>query len=104
MKTEDRIRELADEFVAQAQARATRLQAELVDAHQRVEKIKAELDAARRAPQRLANFQVKRDGDYQCPKCGILHGVQAAMTGRPGEHRLGRFQCDTCGFDMDVGH
>jgi hypothetical protein len=51
MKTEDRIRELADEFVAQAQARATRLQAELVDAHQRVEKIKAELDAARRAPQ-----------------------------------------------------
>jgi hypothetical protein len=28
--------------------------------------------------------------------------VQAAMTGRPGEHRLDRLQCDTCGFDMDV--
>jgi len=104
METEDRIRELAEEFVAQAQARVTRLQAELVDAHQRIEKIKAELDAARQAPQRLANFQVKRDGDYQCPKCGILHGVQAAMTGSPGEHRLGRFQCDTCRFDMDVRH
>ena len=103
METEDRIRELAEEFVAQAQARVTRLQAELVDAHQRVEKLKAELDAARWAPKRLANFQVKRDGDYQCPKC-ILHGVQAAMTGRPGERRLDRFQCDTCRFDMDVRH
>src|SRR6516225_11308094 len=104
MKTEDRIRELAEEFVAQAQARATRLQAELVDAHQRVEKIKAELDAARRAPQRLVNFQVKRDADYQCPKCGILLGVQAAMTPRPGLPRLDVFQCDTCGFNMDVCH
>ena len=75
MKTEDRIRELADEFVAQAQARATRLQAELVDAHQRITKIKAELDAARQAPQRLANFQVKRDGDYQCPKCMLPGGA-----------------------------
>jgi len=71
MKTEDRIRELADEFVAQAQARATRLQAELVDAHQRVEKIKAELDAARRAPQRLANFQVKRDADWTRRMAGL---------------------------------
>jgi hypothetical protein len=50
------------------------------------------------------NFQVKRDADYQCPKCGILLGVQAAMTPRPGERRLDRFQCDTCGFDMDVRH
>jgi predicted RNA-binding Zn-ribbon protein involved in translation (DUF1610 family) len=50
----------------------------------------------------LANLRIRSDGDLQCPRCGILSGVQAAMTCRPGQPTLDLFQCDTCGFDMDV--
>ena len=69
MKTEECIREEADKFVALAQGRIKRLEADLAEAQQRSAKIKAELEAARQALSR-ANFQLKRDGDYQCPKCG----------------------------------
>jgi ribosome-interacting GTPase 1 len=104
MKTEDRIREIAEEFVAQSQAKAARLKAELMRAQQRVAKLTAELNAARLAPRHLQNFQIMRDGDYQCPRCGIERGIQAVLTCRPGQPRLDLFECGTCGFEMDVQH
>jgi hypothetical protein len=104
MKTEERILEEADKFVALAQGRIKGLEAALAEAQQRSAKKKSELEAARQALTRRANFQFKRDGDYQCPKCGIQRGIQAAMTPRPGQRRLDLFQCDTCGFDLDVPH
>jgi predicted RNA-binding Zn-ribbon protein involved in translation (DUF1610 family) len=104
MTTEERVREVAEQFAAQFQANATRIGAELLQARQRVTKLEADLEATKLAPKRLDTFQIRRDGDYQCPKCGILRGAQAAMTPRPGKPRLDLFQCDTCGFDMDVPH
>jgi predicted RNA-binding Zn-ribbon protein involved in translation (DUF1610 family) len=103
-KVEDRIREIAEALVEQSQAKADRLKAELIEAQQGVRKLTAELNAARLAPKRLQDFQIKRDVDYQCPRCGIQRGIQVAMTCRPGQQRLELFQCDTCGFKMDVQH
>jgi hypothetical protein len=48
------------------------------------------------------SFRIRSDGDLQCPRCGILSGVQAALTCRPGQPTLDLFQCDTCGISMDV--
>lgn len=104
-KVEDRIREIAEALVEQSQAKADRLKAELIEAQQGIRKLTAELNAARLAPKRLQDFQIRRDMDYQCPRCGIQHGIQAAMTCRPpGQHRIDLFQCDTCRFEMDVQH
>ena len=102
MMPEDRIRTLAEEFAAQSQSQARRLKAELLEAQQRLSEIKAKLDATNLAFTCLVNFRIRSDGDLQCPRCGILIGVQAAMTCRPGQPTLDLFQCDTCGFDMDV--
>jgi hypothetical protein len=55
-KIEDRIREIAEAFVEQSQAKADRLKAELIEAQQRVAKLTAELNAARLAPKRLQDF------------------------------------------------
>ena len=104
MTTEERIRQVAEEIVAQSQAKAARLREDLFEAQRRATQLAAELEATKLAPQRLKNFQIRRDGDYQCPQCGIVRGVQAAMTPRPGQPRLDLFECDTCGFDMDVQH
>jgi predicted RNA-binding Zn-ribbon protein involved in translation (DUF1610 family) len=104
MKTESRIRAIAEDFVAQSHANVARLKTELIEAQQRVAKLTAELNTARLAPKRLTSFQIRRDGDYQCPRCGIQRGIQAALTCRPGQHRLDLFACDTCGFEMDVQH
>jgi transcription initiation factor IIE alpha subunit len=103
-KVEDRIREIAEALVEQSQAKADRLKAELIEAQQGVRKLTAELNAARLAPKHLQGFQIKRDADYQCPRCAIQRGIQAAMTCRPGQHRLDLFQCETCGLEIDVRH
>jgi ribosome-interacting GTPase 1 len=104
MTTEERIRQIAEQYVAQTQANVGRLRAELEEARQRVVRLEAELRGTQLAPQRLTTFQIKRDGDYQCPRCGIERGEQAAMTPRPGNPRLDLFECDTCGFEMEVQH
>ena len=103
-KVEDRIREIAEAFVEQSAAKADRLKTELMEAQQRVAKLTAELNAARLAPKRLQDFQIKRDVDSLCPSCGIQRRIQAAMTCESGQHRLDLFQSDTCGFEMDVQH
>jgi hypothetical protein len=102
--TEKRIRQVAEEFVAQSQAKAARLRADLFEAQRRVAQLVAELEAMKLTPQRLMSFQIRRDGDYQCPQCGIARGMQSAMTPRPGQPKLDLFECDTCGFGMDVQH
>ena len=102
MKTEDRIWAVAEEFAAQFQAKATRLRTDLMKARQRVAELEAEFDASMQAFKRLADFQVKREGEYQCARCGIFRGAQAAMKGRPGRHQLDLFKCDTCGFEMEA--
>jgi hypothetical protein len=102
MKTEHRIRAIAEDLVEHSYLKTARLIAELIEAQQRVEQLTAELKAAKQAPKHLTDFQIRHNGDYQCPRCGIQRGVQASMTFRQGQHRLDLLQCDTCGFDMDV--
>jgi len=56
MKTEDRIRAIAEDFVAQSQSKAARLKAELTEARQRVAQLTAESrwhEAGPEAPRRL---------------------------------------------------
>jgi ribosome-interacting GTPase 1 len=104
MTTEERIRQVAEQLVAQTQANVGRLRSDLEEARQRVTRLEAELRGTQLAPQRLSTFQVKRDGDYQCPECGIKRGEQSAMTPRPGNPRLDLFECATCRFEIDVQH
>jgi predicted RNA-binding Zn-ribbon protein involved in translation (DUF1610 family) len=104
MTAEERIRTLAEDFAAQSQSRARQLHAELLEAQQRVLDIKANLDAANLSFKRLANFNVGSNGDYFCPRCGIMKGIRVTMTCRPGRPRLDLFECNSCGFEMDVAH
>jgi hypothetical protein len=59
---------------------------------------------ARLAPERLADFRVSIDGQYQCPKCWIYDGRQTVLTQIASEspgHET--FECERCGsFGLPV--
>ena len=103
MSLEQHTRQLATELAAQNQQNAANLHQEYLRAQSHALELKAKLDSAHLAGNRLANFKVKVGPYYQCPQCWIFNGVQSALKSIPsGGSREDIFRCDVCGFDFSV--
>ena len=96
MTTDRELRRLARETADNAQAQVTQLEQEVLDLETRLTEKKAERDAARLAPKRLADFKVKIGPDYQCPQCWITGGIQSPLRPRPGTSDADVFRCPRC--------
>jgi hypothetical protein len=102
MSTERELRRAAQEAAEYAQTFASQLEQEVSDLEMRLAQKKAERDAARLAPKRLADFQVKIGADYQCPHCWMENGIHSPLHGIPGSAREDVFRCRTCGNTFSV--
>lgn len=103
MTTEDQLWRIAREIAAQAQARVTQLEQEISDLEKRLPQAKAERDAARLAPKRLANYEVRLGAYHQCPRCWIEHERRSPL--RPIPSNAGDvdlFRCGNCGETFEI--
>jgi hypothetical protein len=82
---EKRLTELANQIAADAQARTSHIQAELLEIEKQKVAKQAELDFAHLSLKRALKFQPKIGRDYQCPRCWINSEVRSALTAIPFE-------------------
>ena len=90
------ISDLAAQMAEESQQRAATLQAKLQEIEAQRTEVQAELDAAKLARQRLANFQVQIGLNFQCPQCWIYNGVQSSLRPIPSGTGEDVFRCDIC--------
>ena len=79
MSIEEVIREEASKIAAREHSRASHLYEEYKRVQAQAERLKADHDLARSAPDRLLSFQAMVNGDYQCPACWIEQNAGATM-------------------------
>lgn len=109
MSIADRIFDAAGEIADGQKDRLPYLEAELAQVHQRQRELEAEavrlqlaIDAARLAPDRLADFKVARGAGLNCPKCWIMTRVSSPLRGAGSETRQDIFRCAVCDLDLVV--
>jgi hypothetical protein len=86
MSIEDIIRQEASEIAGRQLQRAAHFQDEYLEIQAQADNRRAKRDAARAAPERLANFAVKVGEDYCCPSCWIERNARAALMPKPSPH------------------
>lgn len=96
MSIEGVIQEEAGEIAAREHQRAAHLQQEYLQIQSQADELKAQRDAARAAPERLANFRVKIGGNYQCPACWIMRNTSSPLITKPSDRREDVFECNFC--------
>jgi hypothetical protein len=103
MAIDDELRKIAGEIAAEAQGRVTQLEQQTLELKKRLAETKAKRDAARLAPERLANYPVKLGPNYQCPRCWIDHEHRAPLRPVPNDNaREDILRCGRCGADWPI--
>jgi hypothetical protein len=101
MAVETHILSTAAELVARARHRHDALCEELERLDRRRSELEAELEAARKKAQRLANFKAHDGAVYLCPQCWIDEESPAPLTLRKGgEWRDEFFICELCTLEI----
>ena len=103
MNAQTHIQAIATQIAGNARDRASTLESELAAIEARKPEIQAQLRTARLAAKRLADFQVKVEGQYQCPNCWIEHGTKAML--KPigsGADSESAFCCQSCGLQISI--
>jgi hypothetical protein len=90
---ESELLRMAQEVVAESQAGSAYAYKAYLEAQARTAQLKAKLDFANLAEDRLANFQVKIGADYQCPRCWIERHSRAQLLPRPGGPKEDILEC-----------
>src|SRR5262249_3627037 len=103
MSIESEIHQTALDIARQLEAQAVQIERELADVETRKTELLTQRDTARRAQNRLSNFQIAFGSDYQCPRCWIQHEARSTLMPTPSTYpRVDIFHCGTCGFDLGV--
>jgi hypothetical protein len=102
MSIEGEIRDSAAKIAAQQHQAASGFEKEYLAIQEQAEKLKTKRDNARTASDRLLNFEIKINGDYQCPACWIIRNARAALLPRPSQNRDDIFQCSQCGHKLTI--
>jgi hypothetical protein len=103
MSIESELLRMAQEVVAESQAGSAYAYKAYVDAQARTAQLKAKLDFANLAEDRLANFQAKIGADYQCPRCWVEQNSRAPLFPRRGAEREDIFECRN-GHELSISH
>jgi hypothetical protein len=103
MSIESELLRIAQEVVAESQAGSAYAYKAYLDAQARTAQLKAKLDFANLAEDRLANFQAKIGADYQCPRCWIEQNSRAPLLPRRGAEREDIFECRN-GHEISISH
>jgi transcription elongation factor Elf1 len=102
MSIEGMILKDAKEIAARQHQRASDFHEQYLKVQAQADDLRAKRDAARAAPERLANFVVKLRGDYQCPACGIERNMQSALIPKPSTTPDDYFECVKCGHMLTI--
>ena len=86
----------------QTRQNATYLSRKAVQTTGASSELRAKRDAARAAPERLLNFQVKIGGDYQCPACWIERNTRSPLCRSRVRTTAISFQCVQCGHTVTI--
>lgn len=92
----------AEDLVSRLDRKAAKLDAEYLEAEKRAANLKAERDAARLAPKRLADYTVKLGVNYQCPRCWIERETRSALSSIPSTTGDDRLRCDRCHYEIAI--
>jgi hypothetical protein len=93
MPIENELLRMAQEVVAESQAGSAYAYKAYLDAQARTAQLKARLDFANQADDRLASFQAKIGADDQCPRCWIERHSSAPLFPVPGGPKEDIFEC-----------
>jgi hypothetical protein len=103
MSIERTLTDIAIHLKESSEGRETALQRELKDIETRQTAIKAELQLAADAGDRLRRYQPEVSGEYKCPYCWMRRGTQPPLYpiggGTPHEDH---FRCSECKQQITV--
>jgi len=102
MSIEGVIREEAQQIAANLRGRIEQLRKQYLEAKARADELKAQIDAASIAVERVADFKPKIYGLYQCPHCWVNQNQQVPMISGPSENKNEIFRCSRCGHITEI--
>jgi ribosomal protein L37AE/L43A len=94
--------EEAKRYAANAQARLSKLEADLKDIERQKAEVEAKCQAARVATKRLLKFEVQIGSEYQCPRCWIEHERRSALRGVASRTSDDIMACRICGAEFVI--
>jgi hypothetical protein len=95
----DSMREVAQQIAEGAQANIVRLDQRLADIEKQKAEIEAQIQDARGALKRAADFPVKLGADYLCPVCWTDDAVTSTLRNVPSPDRRDIYRCNICHFE-----
>jgi len=102
MSVVQQLSDLAAAIAEEMQQRRSALEAEPLELETRKREIGEELRATDLGRERLSHFQVKIDGEYQCPNCWVRDDVRTPLTSIELDGKEEFFRCGKCGCEARV--